>query len=146
MSPYHQEKIVVASGYFNPIHQGHVEYLQKSRALGDKLIVIVNNDYQVMLKKGYVLQKAVHRVELVRELRCVDTVIEAADKDRSVVETLKLLHPHIFTNGGDQSNENIPEAEYCNLMGIELVDGLGLKIESSSDIVRRAVINGPPKV
>jgi D-beta-D-heptose 7-phosphate kinase/D-beta-D-heptose 1-phosphate adenosyltransferase len=141
MSNYRTKRIVVASGYFNPLHKGHIEYLQRSRELGDQLIVIVNNDEQVRMKKGYVLLSAEDRIKVVRELECVDMAIESVDKTRSVVETLKLLHPHVFTNGGDQTNDSIPEAEYCRTMGIELVDGLGEKIESSSDIVNRAIIN-----
>lgn len=136
---YRPRKVVVASGYFNPIHKGHIEYLQKSRSLGDHLIVIVNNDDQVMMKKGAVLLTAADRVAVVSELRCVDSVIVSCDKDRSVCETLRQLpHADIFTNGGDQFNTTIPEAEVCQELNIKLVDGLGEKIESSSDIVKRA--------
>ena len=134
----HCETIVVASGYFNPLHKGHVEYLQKSRQLGDKLIVIVNNDKQVMMKKGSILLTEDDRLLLVRELACVDFAIIATDEDRTVCKTLEILRPHIFTNGGDQDNTTIPEATICEKLKIKMVDGLGDKIESSSDIVRRA--------
>ena len=125
------KRIVVASGYFDPLHYGHVEYLQKSREKGDKLIVIVNNDRQSMLKKGFVVTPASERVKLVRELECVDMAIESIDEDRTVCRTLSILHPHVFANGGDQTNETIPEAEVCCELGIELVDGLGDKVQSS---------------
>lgn len=61
---------------------------------------------------------------------CVAVI--ALDKDRTVCETLRLLHPDAFTNGGDQTNQSIPEAKICIEEGIELVDGLGDKIQSSS--------------
>lgn len=133
-----RKTIVVASGYFNPLHIGHVEYLEKSKQLGDLLVVIVNNDRQTMLKKGKVLISASDRIKVIRALRCVDMVIESVDEDRSVCRTLEAIHPDIFTNGGDQTNERIPESEVCNRLGIQMVDGLGAKVESSSDIVRRA--------
>jgi cytidyltransferase-like protein len=126
------KKYIVASGYFDPIHEGHLEYLEKSKSLGDFLTVIVNNDNQAVLKKGKPFMKASERVKIVRALRCVDFAIEAVDKDRTVCETLKILHPDIFTNGGDQNNDSIPEAKICKEMGIELTDGLGDKIQSSS--------------
>ena len=45
-------KVVAVSGYFDPIHVGHLEYLRLSKKLGDKLVVIVNNNHQCVLKKG----------------------------------------------------------------------------------------------
>jgi D-beta-D-heptose 7-phosphate kinase/D-beta-D-heptose 1-phosphate adenosyltransferase len=130
--------IVVASGYFDPIHSGHVEYLQRSRELGDMLIVIVNNDRQACLKKGAFFMPAQERIKVVRALACVDLALESIDIDRSVCLTLAALHPHIFTNGGDQTNACIPEAEICQAMGISLVDGLGEKIQSSSTLIENA--------
>ena len=133
-----EKTIVVASGYFSPLHSGHIEYLQKSKALGDILIVIVNNDQQEILKKGKTFMEAAERVRVVRALECVDVAIESMDTDRTVCKTLGSLHPHIFTNGGDQFNDNIPEAETCIKYGIELVDGLGKKIQSSSTLIKNA--------
>ena len=133
-----QKIIVVASGYYSPLHSGHIEYLQQSKALGDILIVIVNNDEQEILKKGKAFMKAAERVKVVRALECVDIAIESMDTDRTVCKTLAALHPHIFTNGGDQFNDNIPEAEICRKNGIKLVDGLGKKIQSSSSLIKNA--------
>lgn len=127
--------IVVASGYFNVLHVGHVEYLEQAKALGDQLIVIVNNDKQLMLKNGVIFMPASERLKVVRSLNCVDLAIESVDEDRSVCKTLSLLHPHIFANGGDQTNEAIPESQVCNDMGIRMVDGLGEKIQSSSWLI-----------
>ena len=130
--------IVVASGYFSPLHSGHIEYLQKSKALGDILIVIVNNDTQEILKKGTTFMTAAERVRVVRALECVDIAIESMDDDRTVCKTLASLHPHIFTNGGDQFNNTIPEKVTCDKYNIKLVDGLGMKIQSSSTLIENA--------
>lgn len=140
-------KVVVASGYFDPLHYGHIEYLQKSKDLGDKLIVIVNNDRQAALKKGQAFMPARERVKLVRSLACVDAAIESVDDDQSVCRTLSILHPDIFTNGGDQRNEDTPEGLVCDELGVQMVDGLGDKIQSSSWLLKGAArlsADGPP--
>lgn len=132
------KKIVVASGYFTVIHTGHIDYLEKSKELGDVLVVIVNNDKQTLLKKGKILVPCKDRMKIVKALQCVDLVIESVDEDRTVCKTLRALRPDFFTNGGDQTNDSIPEATVCQELGIKMVDGLGDKIESSSDIITRA--------
>jgi len=132
------ETIVCASGYMNPIHHGHIEYLQKSKDLGTKLIVIVNNDKQSLLKKGTSFMPEDERLKIVRSLECVDFAILSMDDDRTVRKTLKLIHPHIFTNGGDQTNDSIPEKTVCEEMGTKLVDNLGEKIQSSSSLIAAA--------
>mmetsp|Transcript_21670 Transcript_21670/g.38267 ORF Transcript_21670/g.38267 Transcript_21670/m.38267 type:complete len:148 (+) Transcript_21670:102-545(+) len=132
------KKVVVCSGYFDPMHFGHIEYLEKSKDCGDKLIVIVNSDKQAAMKKGKPFMPASERVKLVRALECVDAAIIAVDDDRTVCKTLALLHPDIFTNGGDQTNESIPEAKPCEELGIQLVDGLGGKVQSSSWLLARS--------
>lgn len=81
---------------------------------------------------------AAERVRLVRELECVDAAVIAIDNDRTVCQTLKMLRPDAFTNGGDQTNESIPEAKICKECGIELLDGLGDKVQSSSWLLQRA--------
>jgi len=125
------KKVVVASGYFDPLHYGHIEYLQRSKELGDTLIVIVNNDEQAKLAKGGSFMPVHERVKLIRALSCVDTAMEAMDQDRSVCKTLALLHPHIFTNGGNQFNDMIPEANVCLELGIKMEDCLGNSVHSS---------------
>merc|ERR1712217_162355 len=99
-------------------------YLQRSKDLGQKLIVIVNNDRQAAMKKGQAFMPARERVKLVRSLACVDAAIESVDEDRSVCKTLAIIHPDIFTNGGDQRNDAIPEAQVCADLGTHMVDGL----------------------
>lgn len=128
-------KIVCVSGYFDPIHVGHIEYMERAKALGDQLYVIVNNDDQAALKKGKSFMPASERLKVVRSLKCVDAAMIAVDKDRTVCETLRFLRPDIFANGGDQSNQSIPESPVCEELGIELVDGLGDKIQSSSWLI-----------
>ena len=127
--------LVVASGYFNPLHKGHIEYLEKAATLGDRLVVIVNNDVQACLKKGSTFMGEGDRIAVVRALRCVDAAIIASDSDRTVCATLRQLRPDIFANGGDQFNTGIPEAPVCEELGITMVDGLGAKIQSSSSIL-----------
>lgn len=122
---------VVASGYFNPIHPGHIEYLQKAKQLGDVLVVIVNNDRQAALKTGFSFMSCSDRMEIVRALGCVDVAVESIDEDRTVCRTLAMLHPDIFAKGGDQNAGTIPESKVCTEMGIKIVDGLGDKIQSA---------------
>ena len=128
-------KIVAVSGYFDPFHVGHLEYLEKSKKLGDYLFVIVNNDQQAKLKKGKSFMPAIERLNLIRGLKCVDSAIISIDNDRTVCKTLECICPNIFTNGGDQNNDTIPEVEVCKKLNIELVDGLGEKIQSSSWLI-----------
>lgn len=132
------EKVVCVSGYFDPLHLGHIEYLQKAKTLGDKLYVIVNNDDQASMKKGKPFMPAKERVKVIRSLACVDSAIIACDSDRTVCATIRLIQPDVFANGGDQTNESIPEAETCRELGIQLVDGLGAKIQSSSWLIEGA--------
>ena len=125
---------VAVSGYFDPIHIGHLEYLKMAKDLGDYLIVIVNNDYQCNLKKGKSFMNELDRVEIVKALKLVDEVFLSIDKDRTVCKSLKKLKPDIFANGGDRSTEEIPEAEVCVNFNIKMIDGLGDKIRSSSEL------------
>ena len=130
-------KIVAVSGYFEPFHIGHLEYLERSKQLGDYLFVIVNSDLQAKLKKGKSFMPESERLKIIRALSCVDSAIIAVDKDRTVRETLRIVNPDIFTNGGDQNNQTIPEIEICQELGIELIDGLGEKIQSSSWLINK---------
>ena len=127
-------KKVAVSGYFDPIHVGHLEYLRLAKELGDYLIVIVNNDYQCELKKGKSFMAEEDRVEIVKALGIVDEVFLAVDKDRSVCASLEHLRPDIFANGGDRSVGEIPESKVMEKYNIKMVDGLGDKIRSSSSL------------
>ena len=131
-------KIVCVSGYFDPIHVGHLEYFKKSKKIGDKLMVIVNNDEQATLKKGKPFMPVDERIELIKEFKCVDYVVKSVDTDRTVCKTLETVEPKptYFCNGGDQNNNTIPETDVCEKRGIELRDGFGDKIQSSSWLIK----------
>jgi len=133
------KKAIIVSGYFNPIHKGHLEYFNNAKAAGDVLIVIVNNDLQRHLKGSKEFQKQDERLFIVENIKAVDHAILSIDVDRTVVSTIRLVHERFgdkyqlaFANGGDQNNDSIPEAGVCETLGIELIDGLGDKIQSSS--------------
>jgi len=132
------EKIVCVSGYFDPLHIGHIEYFKLSKKIGHKLIVIVNNDLQAQLKKGKSFMLADERIQIIKELSCVDYVVKSIDTDRTVCKTIESLNPipDVFCNGGDQNNNSIPETDICNKMSIELRDGFGEKIQSSSWLIK----------
>ena len=125
-------KIVAISGYFDPLHVGHLEYIKLAKKFGDKLVVIVNNDYQSKLKKGKSFMNESDRLEIVKSIIWVDDAIISIDKDGTVCKSIELLKPNIFANGGDRKNKEIPESIICNKLGIEIIDGLGKKIRSSS--------------
>lgn len=128
-----ENRTVVASGYFDPIHVGHIEYLEMAAKLGDKLIVIVNNDNQAVLKKGTPFMTEGDRLKIVSSLKCVDEVFLSIDEDPTVCRSLQAVSPDIFAKGGDRFVDEIPEATTCKEIGAEIVDGLGMKIRSSSD-------------
>ena len=128
-----ESRTVVASGYFDPIHVGHIEYLEMAAKLGDKLIGIVNNDNQATLKKGTPFMTEGDRLKIVSSLKCVDEVFLSIDEDPTVCRSLQAVNPDIFAKGGDRFVDEIPEATTCKEIGAEIVDGLGMKIRSSSD-------------
>jgi len=124
---------IVTSGYFDPLHVGHIECLELAKELGDELIVIVNSDYQTRLKKGKSFMSEQDRLKIVSSLKCVDKVFLSIDKDKSICKSLRYLNPDIFAKGGDRTSDEVPEAKICKEMGIKIVDGLGKKIRSSSE-------------
>lgn len=133
------QKLIIVSGYFNPIHKGHIEYFQNARLHGDELCVIVNSDFQRELKGSKPFMDEQEREFIVANIKGVDRVIAACDKDRTVCETLRAIasifkgqYELFFANGGDQNNDTIPEKPVCEELGIKLIDGLGNKIQSSS--------------
>ena len=125
---------VAVSGYFDPIHVGHLEYLKMAKELGDSLVVIINNNYQCKLKKGKPFMDENDRLEIVKALRFVDEVFLSVDKDRTVCKSLEAVKPDIFANGGDRATSEVPETPICKKYNIKMVDGLGDKIRSSSNL------------
>lgn len=140
-----KKKAIIVSGYFNPIHKGHLEYFNSAKALADELFVIVNSDYQRELKGSKEFQKEDQRMIIVSNIKAVDKAILSIDKkDRIVCETLKVIAKDysdefelVFANVGDQNNETIPEKPICKEIGIALIDGLGDKIQSSSWLLNK---------
>lgn len=135
-------KRVVASGYFCPLHTGHLRYLENAARLGERLIVIVNNDEQLMQKRGCKpFQSEQERLTIVQALRCVDMAVLAMDLDRSVCETLRHLHVAlggiaVFANGGDVDEAGCRELEICRQLGIACEFGVGgPKTQSSSSLL-----------
>lgn len=135
-------KLVAASGYFIFLHPGHIDYLNSSKKLGDILVVIINNDEQCKLKYGRVLIPQEQRQNIIKNLKCVDLTLISIDEDLSVSKTLEKVCPDIFTNGGDRSGHDTPEAikekEVCDKIGCKILFGIGGydKIYSSSDLLR----------
>jgi len=137
-------KAIIVSGYFNPLHKGHLEYLNHAKAIADKLIVIVNNDRQRELKGSKAFQDEEERVIIISNLKAVDEVVLSIDQGRTVCDTIRQIFEKFgkeydlaFANGGDQSNEIIPEVPVCEELGIALIDGLGEKIQSSSWLLEK---------
>ena len=133
-------KIVINSGYFDPIHVGHIECMELSKKLGDKLIVILNNDKQCILKKGKAFMPQDERKKIIESLKFVDCVFDSIDEDKSVCESIRAVaekykgNEIIFAKGGDRMSNEIPEARICRGLGIKIIDGVGQKIQSSSNL------------
>ena len=137
-------KGIIVSGYFNPVHKGHLELFENAKAQGDALFVIVNNDHQRALKGSQEFMLEDERVQIVAALAVTDTVVLSIDQDRTVCTTLQQLHQNFgaqyelyFANGGDQNNASIPEVPVCKKLGIGLLEGLGDKIQSSSWLLKK---------
>lgn len=133
---------IILSGYFNPLHGGHLDMIEAAANMGEHVIVIVNNDKQQVLKKGKIILPEANRARLLAALRDVDEVMISVDEGPPVIETLKLIrkkYPNdelIFGNGGDRVSEKVtPETSVCTELGIEMVFGVG-GIEKSDSSTR----------
>ena len=138
-------KRIIVSGYFNPLHGGHLDMIEAAEAMGDHVIVIVNNDAQQLLKKGKIILDQENRARLLNALQHVHEVVIAVDNDPTVIETLKQIrsmYPEdelVFANGGDRDGERVvPETEICEKLHIVMKFGVGsesvVKRDSSSRI------------
>ena len=139
-----KKKAIIVSGYFNPIHKGHLEYLNNAKAIANQLFVIVNNDHQRELKGSKEFQDENERMIIVSNIKAVDKAILSIDTDRTVCATIKMIAEKYgdefelgFANGGDQNNDTIPERAVCEQMNVALIDGLGDKIQSSSWLLKK---------
>ena len=140
-------KIVIISGYFNPIHSGHVDYIQSAKKLGDKLIVIVNNDKQVILKGSVPFQDEEERKKIVSNIKGVDHAVISIDEDATVCESIRqeyynycndyFFDSMIFCNGGDRKEGGVPEDLLEQGLGIRMIYNIGgEKTQSSSNLLK----------
>ena len=136
-------KAIIVSGYFNPLHKGHLELFEKAKSVGDELWVIVNSDFQRELKGSKEFMDENERLIIVNSIKYVDKAIISIDNDKTQCATLAHLADENtanynlhFANGGDQNNESIPEVLICKEKGIVLLEGLGDKIQSSSWLLK----------
>ena len=137
-------KAIIVSGYFNPLHKGHLELFEKAKTKGDELWVIINNDVQRELKGSKAFMEEDERIIIVKAIGIVDKALISIDKDKTQCETLRFLEKEygaeydlFFANGGDQNNNSIPESTVCKEKGIGLIEGLGSKIQSSSWLLKK---------
>ena len=139
-----KSKAIIVSGYFNPLHKGHLELFEKAKAAGDALWVIVNSDLQRALKDSKAFMDEDERLIIVKAIGIVDKALVSIDKDKTQCATLRFLaeeysaeYDLFFANGGDQNNDSIPEVAVCIKMNIGLLEGLGEKIQSSSWLLKK---------
>ena len=139
-----KKKGIIVSGYFNPIHKGHLEYFLNAKKLADELFVIVNSDHQRSLKGSKEFQDEQERIFIVSNIKSVNKAILSIDQDKTVCRTIEKIANDYgqnyllsFANGGDQNNDTIPEKPICEKLGITLIDGLGGKIQSSSWLLNK---------
>lgn len=131
--------LVATSGGFDPVHLGHLKLFREAKKLGDKLVVIVNDDGWLQRKKGRVFMPLEDRIEIIKEFRCVDLVVVWDDGSENTSGALEILRPQIFANGGDRKNKNdIPEAKICEEIGCKIIFNVGGgKIRSSSELSQK---------
>jgi glycerol-3-phosphate cytidylyltransferase/D-beta-D-heptose 7-phosphate kinase/D-beta-D-heptose 1-phosphate adenosyltransferase len=139
-----KKKAIIVSGYFNPLHRGHIEYFSLAKQNGDILVVIINNDIQRSNKGSKEFMLEGERELIISNLKLVDKTYISIDTDRTVTKTIEMIHTELkknyelfFANGGDQINKSIPESDICNKLGISLIDNLGDKIQSSSWLLKK---------
>lgn len=136
-----RSRVVLASGFFDPLHRGHVAYLREAKKLGDWLVVSIHRDECCVKKKGYCFMPLEDRIAVVEAIRYVDEIIVCKSPcDLTTCDALLSVRPHIFAKGGDRTPENMPrsEVELCLRLGIKIVYGVGGgKVQSSSWLVKR---------
>lgn len=136
-------KTVMVSGGFDPMHVGHLRMFQEAKKLGDRLVVVINNDNWLRTKKDYNFMEEEDRREIIQALECVDEAVltkhEPNCEDMSVCQALEEIRPDVFANGGDRKSDNIPEYKICEDLGIHMEFNIGGgKVRSSSELVANA--------
>ena len=141
-------RIVIVAGGFDPLHRGHIDHIRKARALGNRLIAITHLDEILIAKKGYCFMPLADRQAILESIKWVDEVVISIDSDGTVAKTLEMLRQNtegelIFAKGGDRAPDSVPiprnETETCERLGIQIVYGIGDKLDSSQDIVKRVI-------
>ncbi|MEM3551211.1 MAG: adenylyltransferase/cytidyltransferase family protein [Candidatus Bathyarchaeia archaeon] len=134
------QKVVLASGFFDPPHRGHIAYLRAAKKLGDWLVVSIHRDECCVRKKGYCFMPLEDRLAIIEALKYVDEVFVCrVSCDLTTCDALRIIKPQIFAKGGDRTPENMPrsEVELCERLGIKIVYGVGGgKVQSSSWLVK----------
>ena len=131
--------LTLVTGGFDPIHSGHIAYFEKARELTNYLVVGLNTEEWLTKKKGQYFQSWKERAEIIRHLDMVDAVITVEDDEHgsacnAISACLEIAQTVVFANGGDRSTDEVPETSVCKKYKIEMVDGLGEKIRSSSSL------------
>ena len=118
---------VAVSGGFDPIHPGHIKYIEEALKLGDEFIVILTRDDQLVMKKGKcIIPYKVRKGVLEWGLKGRGKVVENIDKDITSKDSLRHYGVNIFAKGGDTWDiDNLPEKEVCKELGIRIVFGVG---------------------
>ena len=146
-------KIGIISGYFNPLHTGHLDYIESAKQNCDLLYAIVNSDRQVEIKGSESFMDEDSRLRIVKALQSVNRGLIAKDDDGTVVKSIEWVYnwnkndpfidSFVFMNGGDRVAGNTPEEEYCREVGIETLYNVGGgKTESSSRLLEKSKIRG----
>ena len=141
-------RVGIISGYFNPIHTGHLDYIEGAKQRCDLLYVIVNSDRQVDIKGSKQFMDEGSRLRIVRALAYVNKAMVSIDDDSTVCRSIKAIHKQycddpfltdiFFMNGGDRSQGTVPEAEVCEELDIKMIYNVGgVKTESSSTLLQK---------
>ena len=142
------KKVIITSGFFNPLHIGHINLIKEAKALGDFLVVIVNNDRQVKIKGSGEFMPQQERLQIIRALGDVDEVFLSIDEGGFIPESLKAVAQKytdselFFAKGGDRNISNLPESEklVCLNFNIKIISGVGGdKVQSSSWLLKNKV-------
>tara|TARA_Y100000361_G_scaffold89565_1_gene79614 strand:+ start:5169 stop:5612 length:444 start_codon:yes stop_codon:yes gene_type:complete len=141
-------RVGIISGYFNPIHTGHLDYIEGAKQRCDLLYVIVNSDRQVDIKGSKQFMDEGSRLRIVRALAYVNKAMVSIDDDSTVCRSIKAIHKQycddpfltdiFFMNGGDRSQGTVPETEVCEELDIKMIYNVGgIKTESSSTLLQK---------
>lgn len=138
------EKAIIVSGYFNPIHKGHLEYFNKTKVLADELFVTVYSGVQRNLKDYRGFQKEEEGLFILQYFKAVDKAVISNDIDRTVCASIRMMNENFgdkyeltFANGGDNNDNSISEAPNWNELNVQLIDGLVDEIQSSSWLLKK---------